>query len=177
MKANFSLKSLLKEPFFVYEHMRLQAVFDYMNRKKIHLVLVKNENGLVVGIVTLEDIIEEILGEIHDEHDEVKTITHEMDICEGITVDGATPLRNLYNEYDIEIPLHENYSTLSGFLLEMLGNNFPQQGQTIVWEGLLFELREVTDSKIGAVKIKDTNGRKHLAESNREEPDGAASGE
>ena len=69
-KKDFNIKNFLKDPFFVYEHMKIQAVFDYMNRKKIHLALVKNENDLIVGIVTLEDIIEEVMGEIHDEHDE-----------------------------------------------------------------------------------------------------------
>ena len=167
LKANFNLKKLLKEPFFVYEHMKLQAVFDYMNRKKIHLALVKDENGLVVGIVTLEDIIEEILGEIHDEHD-VHAVRNEGDLAEGVVVEGGTSLRELYNEYDIEIPLNDNYSTLSGFILDMLGNNFPQQGQTIVWEGFLFDLCDVKDSKIGMVKIKDANGKKHLFDKNLE---------
>ena len=165
-KANFSLKKLLKEPFFVYEHMKLQAVFDYMNRKKIHLALVKNENGLVVGIVTLEDIIEEILGEIHDEHD-IRAVKEEGTLeKEGVLFEGGTSLRDLYNEYNIEIPLNENYSTLSGFILDMLGNSFPKQGQTIVWEGLLFELCDVKDSKILMVKIKDANGKKHLFSKN-----------
>ena len=57
-KANFKIEKLLKPPFFVYEHMKIQSVFDHMNRKKVHLALVKDENGTVVGIVTLEDIIE-----------------------------------------------------------------------------------------------------------------------
>ena len=168
-KANFNLGKLLKEPFFVYEHMKLQAVFDYMNRKKIHLALVKNENGLVVGIVTLEDIIEEILGEIHDEHD-IHDDKNVGDLSsEGIIVDGGTSLRDLYNEHGIEIPLNDNYSTLSGFILDMLGNNFPQQGQTIVWEGFLFELCSVKDSKIGTVKIVDAKGRKHLSDKGGQE--------
>ena len=176
LKANFSLKRLLKEPFFVYEHMKLQAVFDYMNRKKIHLALVKNENGLVVGIVTLEDIIEEIMGEIHDEHD-IRDVKNAGDLSEGIVVEGGTSLRDLCNEHDIEIPLNDNYSTLSGFILDMLGNNFPQQGQTIVWGGLLFELCDVKDSKIGMVKIVDSNGKKYLPESDREEYESVANGD
>ena len=69
-KDNFNINGHLKDPFFVYEHMKIQAVFDHMNRKKVHLALVKDENGLVVGIITLEDIIEEIVGEIQDEHDD-----------------------------------------------------------------------------------------------------------
>ena len=176
LKANFSLKRLLKEPFFVYEHMKLQAVFDYMNRKKIHLALVKDENGLVVGVVTLEDIIEEIMGEIHDEHD-IHSVKDEGDLSEGIVLEGGTSLRDLYNEYNIEIPLNDNYSTLSGFILDMLGNNFPQQGQTIVWEGLLFELCDVKDSKIGRVRIVDSNGKKYVPGNEEEEHSSVANGD
>ena len=56
-KDNFNINGHLKDPFFVYEHMKIQAVFDHMNRKKVHLALVKDENGLVVGIMTIDDII------------------------------------------------------------------------------------------------------------------------
>jgi putative hemolysin len=164
-KLNFIMEKLLKAPFFVYEHMKIQSVFDHMNRKKVHLALVKDENGTVVGIVTLEDIIEEIFGEIHDEHDDVeeKEKTHnEIDMHNGIVVEGEMHLRELYQDYDIKIPLNDNYSTLSGFLLDMLGNNFPEQGQIIVWEGLRFELENVVDQAIKEVRIKDVDGEKHI---------------
>jgi putative hemolysin len=164
-KAIFKVEKLLKPPFFVYEHMKIQSVFDHMNRKKVHLALVKDENGTVVGIVTLEDIIEEIFGEIHDEHDDVEELEkhlQEANLEDGIVVEGDTQLRELYSDYDIKIPLNDNYSTLSGFLLDMLGNTFPEQGQIIVWEGLSFDLELVDDHVIKQVRIKDVDGEKHI---------------
>jgi putative hemolysin len=164
-KRNFKIEKVLKAPFFVYEHMKIQAVFDHMNKKKVHLALVKDENGTVVGVVTLEDIVEEIFGEIHDEHDDVDEIEKKLEsanIEEGIIVEGEMQLRELYQDYDIKIPLNDNYSTISGFLLDMLGNNFPEEGQIIVWEGLSFELQKVEDHVIKEVRVKDVDGEKHI---------------
>jgi putative hemolysin len=164
-KADFKIEKLLKPPFFVYEHMKIQSVFDHMNRKKVHLALVKDENGTVVGIVTLEDIIEEIFGEINDEHDDVEENEKhlaEANLADGIVVDGDISLREIHSDYDIKIPLNDNYSTLSGFLLDMLGNTFPELGQIIVWEGLSFDLEEVEDHVIKQVRIKDVDGEKHI---------------
>lgn len=164
-KTDFHIEKLLKPPFFVYEHMKIQAVFDHMNRKKVHLALVKDENGTVVGIVTLEDIIEEIFGEINDEHDDVEErekSLEEANLEDGIVVEGDISLREIYSDYDIKIPLNDNYSTLSGFLLDMLGNTFPELGQIIVWEGLSFDLEIVEDHVIKQVRIKDVDGEKHI---------------
>lgn len=164
-KAEFDLKKYLKEPFVVYEHMKIQAVFDYMNRKKAHLALVKDENGLIVGLVTLEDIVEEILGDIVDEHDDLsdlETAPEEFMAKEGIVVEGSMSLRELYNDYDIKIPLNDNYSTLAGFILDTLGNSFPEEGQIIVWEGYSFELEKVVDYEIKEVRIRDVSGERHI---------------
>lgn len=164
--ATFDVTKYINEAFFVYEHMKIQAVFDHMNRKKVHLAFVKDENGLVVGIVTLEDIMEEIFGEIQDEHDDeedsISKEAHE-NLEEGLTVPGSISLRDLANEYEVKIPLNDNYSTLRGFLLDMLGNNFPKQGNILFWEGLSFELSKVVDEEIEEVKIESTDGEKHLA--------------
>lgn len=162
---NFDIKSLIKTPFFVYEHMKIQSVFDHMNKKKIHLALVKDENGTVVGIVSLEDIIEQIVGDINDEYDEAEEEVQSIEeapLEEGILVDGEITLRDLYNDYDVKIPLNDNYSTLAGFILDMLGNTFPEQDQMIIWEGYSFTLEEVADHVIKQVRIKDVDGEKHI---------------
>ncbi len=164
-REKFKVDAYLKPPFFVYEHMKIQSVFDHMNRKKIHLALVKDENGLVVGIITLEDIIEEIVGDIADEHDvEEGHLTDEdnFNLKDGILLEGSISLRDLYNDFDIKIPLNDNFSTLAGFLLDMLGNNFPEEGQKIVWEGLSFDIKQVENYEIKEVFIKDISGDKHL---------------
>jgi len=156
-RDNFYLENFIKEPFYVFESMKIQAVFDHMNRNKVHLSLVKDESGLLVGIVTLEDIMEEIFGEILDEHDneedDLPGADHEL-TAEGIVVSGTISLRDLYNEHDIKIPLNDNFSTLTGFVLEMLENNFPKQGQVILWENFSFELTEVNGSEIERILIK-----------------------
>lgn len=123
-QQNFDVARYVKPPFFVYEHMKIQAVFDHMNRKKVHLALVKDENGIVVGMLTLEDIMEEIFGEIQDEHDDEEDGIPGVESAEGILVPSTISLRDLYNEFDVKIPLNDNYSTLNGFLMEHLGNNF-----------------------------------------------------
>lgn len=162
-QRNFDITRYLKPPFFVYEHMKIQAVFDHMNRKKVHLALVKDENGMVVGMLTLEDIMEEIMGEIQDEHDDDEDLIPGVESAEGVTVPSTISLRDLYNEYDIEIPLNDNYSTLNGFLMDQLGNSFPKKGHLIIWDGYSFELVRVKSSEIREVRIKSTSGA-HLRE-------------
>jgi len=159
---NFKVEKMLKKPFFVYEHMKIQIVFDQMNKRKVHLALVKDENGMVVGIVTLEDIVEEILGEIQDEHDIEIIVPDAGDLIIGILIQGTMSLRDLDGEYDIKIPLNTNYSTVAGFILDMLGNNFPSKGQIIVWGGYSFELTRVEEYEIRDILIKDVGGEKHL---------------
>ena len=158
--------------------MKIQAVFDHMNRKKVHLSLVKDENGLVVGIVTLEDIMEEIFGEIQDEHDDEDDMIAknlEETLEDGITLPGSISLRDLDSEFDIKIPLNDNYSTLRGFLLDMLGNNFPKEGNILFWEGLSFELVKVVDNEIEEVKIESTDGERHIADRRDEEEEESSS--
>ena len=158
-QKTFDFKQYLTPPFFIYEHMKIQAVFDHMNRRKVHLALVKDENGLVVGIITLEDIIEEIFGDIVDEHDEeedtvIGSQPHPKDSNKkGHMVSGSILLRDLDNSYGIEIPLNDNYSTLTGFLLETLGNHFPEQGQIIFWEKYSFQILKVENYLIKEVLI------------------------
>jgi len=173
-EKDFDVSALVNEPFFVYEHMKIQAVFDHMNRKKVHLALVKDENGLVVGIVTLEDIMEEIFGEIQDEHDDEDDGIPKIDqspLDEGLKVPASISLRDLYNEYDIKIPLNDNYSTLRGFLLDMLGNNFPKEGNILFWEGLSFKLLKVEENEIEEVEIESTDGEKHIIRKDDENVD------
>ncbi len=167
-QKNFDVTKYLKPPFFVYEHMKIQAVFDHMNRKKVHLALVKDENGMVVGMLTLEDIMEEIFGSIQDEHDDDEDLVPGVESEEGVLVPSTISLRDLYNEYDVEIPLNDNYSTLNGFLMDQLGNGFPKKGHMIIWDGYSFELVRVKSSEIKEVKIKSTTGV-HLREPDRKE--------
>ena len=77
-------------------------------------------------------------------------------------MEGHVNLRDLQNEYDVKIPLNDNYSTLAGFVLDMLGNNFPEEGQIIVWEGFSFEIFKVDNLEIKEIKISDVDGERHL---------------
>ncbi len=155
---NFKARDVVRDPFFVFENMKIQMVFETMNRKKLHLALVKDESGLVVGVITIEDIIEEVLGEIHDEYD-----VDEEDLVlekgqKGILVPGIISIRDLSSEYDVELPASPNYSTLSGFLLEMIGNNFPKKGQIVVYEDHIFEIYKVENYFIEKVRIRNLVG-------------------
>lgn len=157
-RPNAQLKDFIKQPFFVYDQMKIQSVFDRMNRNKVHMAVVKQETGTMVGIITLEDIMEQIFGEITDEHDQ-ETPRNSQNISnmeDGIVISGNTQLRDLDQEFDIHIPMSEAYSTVTGFLLELLGNHFPKQSQIIYWDDYSFELTKVVNYQIDQVTIKRT---------------------
>lgn len=174
-KPNAQLKDFIKQPFFVYDQMKIQSVFDRMNRNKVHMAVVKQETGTMVGIVTLEDIMEQIFGEITDEHDQEPQgeISSGRNIEEGIVISGNIPLRDLDQEFDIHIPMSEAYSTVTGFLLELLGNHFPKQNQIIYWDDYSFELTKVINYQIEQVTIKRT--RQRSSEGDEEEDLGNSS--
>ena len=173
-REKLDIEKYVNDPFYVYEHMKIQAVFDHMNRNKVHLALVKDENGLVVGIVTLEDIMEEIFGEIQDEHDDEDDGVPRIDqsiLSDGLNVPAGINLRDLYSEHGVKIPLNDNYSTLRGFLLDMLGNNFPKEGNILFWEGFSFKLVKVDDEdfEIEEVEIESTDGENTIFNRSQEE--------
>ena len=113
-REKFKMLEHLKPQFFVYEHMKINAVFDHMNKKKTHLSLVKDENGIVVGIITLEDIVEEILGEIQDEHDDEEELVaspkQKLASEAGLVLSGQISLRDLDSDYDIKTVLRTMFT-------------------------------------------------------------------
>jgi CBS domain containing-hemolysin-like protein len=149
----------------VPETMAANKLMNMFMQEKRSMALVVDEFGGTAGIVTLEDIMEEIFGEISDEHDDEDDGIPGVESEEGILVPATISLRDLYNEYDVKIPLNDNYSTLNGFLLEQLGNSFPKKGNMIIWEGFSFELMRVKNYEIKEVKIKSVSGDHHLRSS------------
>lgn len=156
IRPDVKIKDFMKPPFFVYEQMKIQSVFDRMNRNKVHMAIVKSEAGTTVGVITLEDIMEQIFGEIMDEHDKDVPVdaTKKISIEDGILISGSTPIRDLDQEFDIQIPASEAYATVTGFLLELLGNHFPKQSQIIFWDDYSFELTKVVNYQIEQVTVK-----------------------
>ncbi len=164
-KNNFTIENFIKKSFFVYESMRIQTVFDSMNRKKVHLAMVKDEMGVITGILSLEDIMEEIFGEIQDEHDEdelSKTKEATKIFNDGLVLRADVRLRDLDEEYDITLPLDEDYTTLTGFILDKLGHQLPKRGAIIIWENYYFELINVVENEIREVLIRDVKGERHF---------------
>lgn len=113
------LHDLCKEPMFVSKSMRVDTLIEVLQRKKAHLAIVSGEFGGTSGIVTMEDALEELVGEIYDEHDEVEEayIQHIDDKVYGINAD--IDLEDLFDELELGNPPDSQYSNLSGWLYEM----------------------------------------------------------
>src|SRR5712692_5323452 len=110
-----NLKDLLHPVYYVPEAMKVSVLLKEMQRRRIHMAIVVNEYGSVEGLVTLEDLIEEIVGEIQDEYDtEEKTVERLKD--GAILVDASMPVKDLVSEYGLQIPPSPEYETRGGFV-------------------------------------------------------------
>lgn len=149
----FSLRTCLRRAFFVSEQSMISRVLNEMKSKRIHLAIVKDEWGNVVGLVTLEDILEEVFGEIEDEHDE-RSEQPIVDLFEvGIEVEGDTSIADLQSKYQIEIEDSESYSTLNGFLQHYASHQQLTVKTVVIWKNYVFSVLEVSEGEVQRVRV------------------------
>jgi CBS domain containing-hemolysin-like protein len=149
--ATFQITKYLKPPFFVPEVMKVSRLLTEMQRRKTHLAVVVDEFGGTSGIVTLEDVVEEIVGEIHDESDvEEKRLKL---LADGVVLaDAAIPIRELEEHLGVEFPPDGDYETLGGFLTATAGR-VPPTGSLVVWGGLTFTVKLADERRVQKVEI------------------------
>jgi CBS domain containing-hemolysin-like protein len=152
---DFDWKTLLREPFFVPENKKIDNLLKDFQRMKSHLAIVVDEYGGTSGLVSLEDIIEEIVGDISDEFDGDDTNFSKID-DKNYLFEGKVYLKDFYRIVDVEEELFETTKgeaeTLAGFILEILGN-FPKKDQKITFENCIFSIETVDKKRIKQIKV------------------------
>ena len=150
-KHDMPLADIVREARFVPESKRVADLLREMQKEKFHIALVTDEYGSVSGLVTLEDLLEELVGEIADEYD-----TEEAEIeqvSEGVyRVDGKMPIDEVNEMLDIELP-DEEWDTVGGLLLGLMGE-IPDEGDTVDFQGVTFTAERVNGRRISKVLIK-----------------------
>ncbi|WP_044401835.1 gliding motility-associated protein GldE [Lacinutrix sp. Hel_I_90] len=155
-KIEFDWTSLLRDPFFVPENKKLDDLMAEFQEKKVHLAVVVDEYGGTSGLVSLEDIIEEIVGDISDEFDDENIIYSKLD-DKNYVFEGKTTLKDFYKIIKLEEDsLFEDKKgeaeTIAGFILEISGS-FPRQGGKIHYENYIFTIEALDKKRIKRVKI------------------------
>ena len=154
-KKDFDWKALLREPFFVPENKKLDDLLKEFQSKKSHLAIVVDEYGGTSGLVSLEDVIEEIVGDISDEFDDESLNYSQLD-DKVFLFEGKTNLKDFYRILEVEEETFENNKgeaeTLAGFVLEILGN-FPKKGQKIHFSTVSFTIESVDRKRIKQLKV------------------------
>ncbi|WP_396157822.1 gliding motility-associated protein GldE [Flavobacterium sp.] len=154
-KKEFDWKQLMREPFFVPENKKLDNLLKEFQSKKSHLAIVVDEYGGTSGLVSLEDVIEEIVGDISDEFDDENLNFSQIDE-KNFLFEGKINLKDFYRIVDVDEEIFENSKgeaeTLAGFILEILGN-FPKKGQKIHFSNVRFSIEVVDKKRIKQIKI------------------------
>jgi putative hemolysin len=152
----FDLRSLLHQPLIVPETMTLNQMLQEFRPRRAQAALVVDEFGTFVGLVTLEDVLEEIVGEISDEHDREESAIER--VSENVLrVDGSLSLRELADDYGIELPRDAGYETLAGFVLDRLGA-VPQGGETFVFGNHHYTVLAMDGRRVASVRVEKLPG-------------------
>lgn len=153
-KTVFDWKQLIRKPYFVPENKKLDDLLKAFQEKKNHLAIVVDEYGGTSGIVTLKDIIEEIVGDISDEFDDEYLAYSKLD-SKNYVFEGKTSLKDFYRILGINEDLFEKSKgeseTIAGFLLEISGS-FPRRGQKIIFHNYTFTIEALDKKRIKQIK-------------------------
>ena len=151
-KENLSVKEHLREPLYTYEYKKTSSLMVDMRKTGANIVIVLDEYGTTVGLITLEDMLEEIVGEIRDEFD--------ADEDEGITkiseteylIDGSTNLDDVNDRIGLELS-SEEYESIGGIIMEKLGR-LPVEGEVITFDNIILTVKKMDHARIEKVGLK-----------------------
>lgn len=142
--------AIIRKPYFVPESKRLDSLLREMRRRRVHIAVAVDEYGGVSGIVCLEDIIEEIVGDIQDEFDNEQEEL--FDLGDGTYLaDARLSIEELNETLSVDIP-EENFDTLGGFVFDLFGK-IPSKFEKVAYDGLEFIIQEMDGHKIKTVKV------------------------
>ncbi|MDA3900779.1 MAG: hemolysin family protein [Spirochaetes bacterium] len=158
-RRKFDIKKELHKPFFIPETMPLDELLVDFKKKRQHLAVVVDEYGGVAGLVTMEDILEEIVGDINDEFDE-----HEAPECIKLSkgvfdVDSRMSITDLNSELGTSLPTEE-FDTIGGLVFDLFGK-IPEKNDTIEFDSMKFEVKEIEGTRINRITIRKTRIRKN----------------
>ncbi|MCK5691927.1 MAG: CBS domain-containing protein [Bacteroidales bacterium] len=154
-RNKFNWQKLIREPFFVPETKKINELLKEFQEKKIHLAIVVDEYGGTEGIVTMEDILEEVVGEITDESDEAEEFYRRIDAF-TYAFDGKTLLNDFYKVTELDDELFDEVKgdaeTVAGLLLELKGG-FPRINDVLICRGIEFTVLAMDKRRIKEVKV------------------------
>jgi len=154
-KKTVKWQELVREPFFVPENKKLDDLLNEFQEKKVHLAIVVDEYGGTSGVVSLEDIVEEIIGDINDEFDDDSLVYSKLD-DHNFVFEGKTSLKDIYKVADLNVNLFEENKgeaeTIAGFVLEISGG-FPKKNEKVTFEGYIFTIESLDRKRIKQLKL------------------------
>jgi putative hemolysin len=149
-KENVPIDKLMREAYVVPETKRVSDLLREMQKRRVHLAIVLDEYGSTAGLVTMEDLLEELVGEIADEYDREEPQVELVD-DNTLRVNGRLPIDDLNELWDLELP-HDEWDTVAGLLYHLLGS-VPTQGETASYEDLTLTAERVQGRRIAKVLI------------------------
>lgn len=154
MEWEVSLKDIIRPAYYVSEYKKIDELFKEMQKSKSHIAIVIDEYGGTAGLITIEDLLEEIVGNIFDEYDDVVLDFEKIDEYTYI-VNGMLDVDEVNDLLDVDIP-EDEFDTISGMVLSLSGK-MPEVGDEVTYEDILFRIEEVDDKRISKIKITKKN--------------------
>ena len=154
----FRLEQVLRKPYFVPDTANVEQALEQLQHERTHLAIVVDEHGGVEGLVTLEDLLEEIVGELFDEKDEHQA-AQVLELPDGsLLLDGLVPVKELNERLGLQIPENsEDFHTLAGFILHELGH-IPVAGEELIVDGTLLSVEKVVGHRVLRVRARKRKG-------------------
>jgi CBS domain containing-hemolysin-like protein len=149
-KATVPLDKIMREPYFVPDSKKVSDLLREMQQRRVHIAIVLDEYGSTAGLVTIEDLLEEIVGEIEDEYDRSEPEIETID-ADTYRVSGRMSIDDVNEELGVELP-HDEWDTVAGLMYHLLGA-VPTQGETVSFDNLTFTAEKVQGRRIAKVLI------------------------